>query len=86
MGVRLAQGVERIAGQGVWSRDITYIVNDEGGLYLVAVVDRFSRQVVGWRMQPHMQTRCSPAPGPMWGAPDRLNLRRLPQRECFHDA
>jgi putative transposase len=40
----------------VWSSDITYIATDEGWLYLVAVIDLFSRQVVGWSMQPHMQT------------------------------
>ena len=39
----------------VWSGDITYIATDEGWLYLAAVIDLFSRQVVGWSMQPHMQ-------------------------------
>lgn len=39
----------------VWSSDITYIATDEGWLYLAAVIDLFSRQVVGWSMQPHMQ-------------------------------
>jgi len=32
-----------------------YIATDEGWLYLAAVIDLFSRQVVGWSMQPHMQ-------------------------------
>ncbi len=40
----------------VWSSDITYIATDEGWLYLAAVIDLFSRQMVGWSMQPHMQT------------------------------
>lgn len=40
----------------VWSSDITYIQTDEGWLYLAAVIDLYSRQVVGWSMQPHMQT------------------------------
>ena len=39
----------------VWSGDITYIATDEGWLYLAAVIDLFSRQVVGWSMQPHMR-------------------------------
>lgn len=39
----------------VWSGDITYIATDEGWLYLAAVIDLFSRQVVGWSMRPHMQ-------------------------------
>ena len=59
----------------VWSSDITYIATGEGWLYLAAVIDLFSRQVVGWSMQPHMQAslvtdalrmawfRRQPAPG-----------------------
>jgi putative transposase len=39
----------------VWSSDITYIATDEGWLYLTAVIDLFSRQVVGWSMRDHMQ-------------------------------
>lgn len=40
----------------LWSGDITYIPTDEGWLYLAAVLELHSRQVVGWSMQPHMQT------------------------------
>jgi putative transposase len=40
----------------VWSSDITCIATEEGWLYLAAVIDLFSRQVVGWSMQPHMHT------------------------------
>lgn len=40
----------------VWTSDITYIPTDEGWLYLAAVIDLHSRQVVGWSMAPHMQT------------------------------
>ena len=36
--------------------DITYIATDEGWLYLAAVIDMFSRQVVGWSLQPHMHS------------------------------
>ena len=36
--------------------DITYIQTGEGWLYLAAVIDMFSRQVVGWSLQSHMQT------------------------------
>jgi putative transposase len=39
----------------LWSGDITYIHTEEGWLYLAAVIDLFSRQVVGWSLQPHMQ-------------------------------
>ena len=39
-----------------WVSDITYIDTAEGWLYLAAVMDLFSRQVVGWAMADHMQT------------------------------
>ena len=37
-----------------WSSDITYIATDEGWLYLAAVIDLFSRQVVGWSLRADM--------------------------------
>jgi putative transposase len=40
----------------LWSGDITHIATDEGWVYLAAVIDLFSRQVVGWSMKEHMQT------------------------------
>ena len=40
----------------VWTGDITYIATDEGWLYLAAVLDLHSRQVVGFSMQSHMRT------------------------------
>jgi hypothetical protein len=38
-----------------WSGDISYIATDEGWLFLAVVIDLFSRRVVGWSLQPHMQ-------------------------------
>jgi transposase InsO family protein len=40
----------------LWSGDITYIATDEGWLYLAVVLELHSRQIVGWSLQPHMQT------------------------------
>ncbi len=40
----------------VWTSDITYIATDEDWLYWAAVIDLFSRFVVGWSMQDHMQS------------------------------
>jgi putative transposase len=39
----------------VWSTDITYCATAEGWVYLAVIIDLFSRQVVGWSMQPHMK-------------------------------
>ncbi len=43
----------------VWVTDITYIRTYEGWLYLVVVLDLFSRQVVGWSMKSQMSRRCA---------------------------
>ncbi len=38
----------------VWLSDITYIPTLEGWLYLVVIIDLFSRQIVGWGMSDRM--------------------------------
>jgi putative transposase len=38
-----------------WVGDITYIATKEGWLYLAAVLDIYSRRVVGWAMDKHME-------------------------------
>ena len=40
----------------VWVTYITYIRTHEGWLYLAVVLDLFSRQVIGWSMQPRMES------------------------------
>lgn len=39
-----------------WLADITYIQTAEGWLYLAAVLDLYSRKIVGWAMRDHMRT------------------------------
>lgn len=39
-----------------WLADITYVPTDEGWLYLAAVLDCFSRRIVGWSMADHLET------------------------------
>jgi len=50
------QGFNPGAPNQFWCGDITYLATDEGWLYLAAVIDLHSRQVVGWSLQPHMHT------------------------------
>src|SRR5690606_10704419 len=38
-----------------WVADITYIRTGRGWLYLAAVLDLYSRKIVGWAMAPNMQ-------------------------------
>jgi putative transposase len=40
----------------VWVTDITYIRTHEGWLYLAAVLDLYSRQVIGWAMGSRIDT------------------------------
>jgi putative transposase len=39
----------------LWVADITYLRSGEGWLYLAAVQDTYSRQIVGWSMATHMR-------------------------------
>jgi len=61
--------------------DITYIATEEGWLYLAVVLDLFSRQVVGWSMQPHMQSsRVTEALRMAWFRPSTRGRCHLPLR------
>jgi len=40
----------------VWLTDITYIETGQGWLYLAAVMDLYSRKIVGWAMEDHLRT------------------------------
>jgi putative transposase len=40
----------------VWLTDITYVETDQGWLYLAAVMDLYSRRIVGWAMDDHLRT------------------------------
>jgi len=62
----------------VWLADISYIPTGEGWLYLAAVLDAFSRRVVGWAMADHLRTEL---------VLDALNLalwRRRPAPGLIH--
>src|SRR6202034_2309563 len=61
-----------------WVADFTYIWTDEGWLYVAAVLDLFSRLVVGWSMQNQMTARL---------VSDAMLLavwRRRPSAELLH--
>ncbi len=38
-----------------WCGDISYILTNEGWLYLATVIDLYSRKVIGWSLQSHMK-------------------------------
>jgi putative transposase len=39
-----------------WLSDITYIPTAEGWMYLAAILDLFSRKIVGWAMEDHLES------------------------------
>ena len=44
-----------VAPNRVWLADITYIETDQGWLYLAAILDLYSRRIVGWAMADHLR-------------------------------
>lgn len=52
----LLDGLSIIEPNQVWSTDITYIPMARGFMYLVAVIDWFSRYVISWRLSNTLST------------------------------
>jgi putative transposase len=53
---RLAEAPKATAPNQLWVADITYIQTKEGWLYLAAVLDLYSRRIVGWAMSERIDT------------------------------
>jgi transposase InsO family protein len=53
---RLAQAPVATTPNQIWVADITYIQTLEGWLYLAAVLDLYSRKIVGWAMSPSIDS------------------------------
>lgn len=72
----LLRGVEIVRPNQVWSADITYIPMHGGFLYLVAVMDWYSRFVLSWELSNTMETGfCLAAleAALLWGQPEIWN-------------
>lgn len=52
----LAQAPKATAPNQIWVTDITYIQTGEGWLYLAAVLDLYSRKIIGWAMSHRIDT------------------------------
>lgn len=52
----LNQDFDVLGPNQTWVTDITYVRTHEGWLFLAIVIDLFSRQVIGWSMQPRLLT------------------------------
>jgi len=53
---RLAEAPPATAPNQLWAADITYIETKEGWLYLAAILDLYSRKIVGWAMSERIDT------------------------------
>jgi transposase InsO family protein len=53
---RLAQVPKATAPNQLWVADITYVETQEGWLYLAAILDLYSRKIVGWGMSERIDT------------------------------
>jgi len=53
---RLAEAPEATAPNQIWVADITYIPTQQGWLYLAAILDLYSRKIVGWAMSQSIDT------------------------------
>ncbi len=52
----MAQAPADAGPKQIWVGDITYIETQEGWLYLAAILDRYSRKIVGWAMSARIDT------------------------------
>jgi putative transposase len=53
---RLAAAPKATAPNQLWVADITYIETKDGWLYLAAILDLYSRKIVGWAMSDRIDT------------------------------
>lgn len=53
---RLADAPAPTGPNQIWVKDITYIQTKEGWLYLAAILDLYSRKIVGWAMSAFIDT------------------------------
>ncbi len=71
----------------VWSTDITYIRMHRGFIYLVAIIDWYSKKILSWEISQTMESDfCISALKraiAQWGTPEILNTDQGAQFTCF---
>lgn len=75
---RLGRDFSPPAPDMVWATDITYLRTAQGWCYLAAIIDCYSRMVVGWALATHMRTELC------LGALDDALRRRRPGPGLVH--
>jgi len=75
---RLQRQFRQTSANQAWVADITYIPTAEGWLYLAAVMDLYSRKIVGWATADHLRAEL-----PIMALRMAL-LERRPPKELLH--
>lgn len=82
----LLRGVDVTKPNQVWSTDITYIRLPKGFMYLVAIVDWYSRKVLSWRLSNSLEStfcvNCLQEAVRKYGTPDIFNTDQGAQFTC----
>lgn len=82
----LLRGVDIIRPNQVWSTDITYIRLSRGFVYLVAIIDWYSRKVLAWRLSNTMDAGfcvdCLEEASTNYGPPEIFNSDQGSQFTC----
>ena len=82
----LLRGLSIIRVNQVWSTDITYIRLAQGFVYLVAIIDWYSRKVLAWQVSNTMDASfcvdCLTAALDEYGAPEIFNTDQGSQFTC----
>lgn len=72
----------------VWSVDITYLAMKSGFMYLSAIIDVYSRYIVGWQLSNTLdkenQTQLLHASVAKYGKPEIINSDQGSQYTCSH--
>ena len=73
----LLRGLAIVEANQVWATDITYVPMKHGFMYLVAIIDWYSRKVLSWRLSNTLDTEfCLQALDEaieLWGVPEIFN-------------
>jgi putative transposase len=82
----LLKDIEIVRPNQVWAIDITYIPMPKGFLYLTAILDVYSRYVVGWGISNTLDAACSLSVTKeaikMYGKPEIINSDQGSQFTC----
>jgi putative transposase len=84
----LLRGLKIERANQVWAIDITYIPMKNGFMYLTAIIDVYSRFIVGWQisntLEKETQTAVLEQAIKRWGAPEIINSDQGSQYTCEH--